>query len=96
MKLLDLELSMDGLSKRVGIHNKVGAILKQDWDALDDIVANRPEQATESFQELVKTKVDFEGKKQKHRSVYDEVSDRLTREWEHLNKLQADLEETFQ
>lgn len=95
MKLLDLELSMDGLSKRVGLFNKMTTILKQDWDELDEILANRPERASESFQELVKEKVDFEGKKQKHRSIYDEVSDRLTREWEHLNKLQADLEETF-
>lgn len=31
-RLIDLELSMDGLSKRLGIFNKIGEILSQTWD----------------------------------------------------------------
>lgn len=37
MKLLDLEISMEGLSRRSGVQNKVATILKQDWGTLEDI-----------------------------------------------------------
>lgn len=37
MKLLELELSMDGLSKRSGIFQKIEAILTQDWEPLEKI-----------------------------------------------------------
>ncbi|MFT7280279.1 MAG: DNA sulfur modification protein DndC [Pseudoalteromonas distincta] len=37
MKLLDLEISMEGLSRRSGVQNKVATILKQDWGTLDEI-----------------------------------------------------------
>lgn len=37
MKLMELEISMEGLSRRQGIFNKIGTILKQDWGSLDAI-----------------------------------------------------------
>jgi DNA sulfur modification protein DndC len=38
MKLIELELSMDGLSKRSTIFDRIGQVLGQDWGALEDII----------------------------------------------------------
>lgn len=37
MKLIELEMSMEGLSRRNGISNKIASLLKQDWGSLDNI-----------------------------------------------------------
>lgn len=37
MKLIELEISMEGLSRRQGIFEKVSTILKQDWGSLEEI-----------------------------------------------------------
>ena len=37
MKLIELEVSMEGLSRRQGIFDKLGTILKQDWGSLEEI-----------------------------------------------------------
>lgn len=37
MKLIELETSMEGLSRRRGIFDKLGTILKQDWGTLEEI-----------------------------------------------------------
>ncbi|MCD9517873.1 DNA phosphorothioation system sulfurtransferase DndC [Photobacterium phosphoreum] len=37
MKLIELEVSMEGLSRRSGISNKINSLLKQDWGSLEDI-----------------------------------------------------------
>jgi DNA sulfur modification protein DndC len=37
MKLIDLELSVTGLSRRTGILSKIETVLKQDWGTLEDI-----------------------------------------------------------
>lgn len=37
MKLIELEVSMEGLSRRQGIFEKLGTILKQDWGSLEEI-----------------------------------------------------------
>ncbi|WP_208451122.1 hypothetical protein, partial [Burkholderia gladioli] len=37
MKLIELETSMEGLSRRQGIFDKLGTILKQDWGSLAEI-----------------------------------------------------------
>ncbi|BAN34916.1 hypothetical protein SCD_n01080 [Sulfuricella denitrificans skB26] len=39
MKLIELELSMDGLSKRSAIFDRIGTILKQDWGTFEEIMA---------------------------------------------------------
>ena len=36
-KLLDLEISLEGLSRRTGVFDKIGTLLKQDWGTLDEI-----------------------------------------------------------
>jgi DNA sulfur modification protein DndC len=40
MKLIELELSMDGLNKRSAIFDRIGTILKQDWGTFEEIMAN--------------------------------------------------------
>ncbi|MCX2982877.1 DNA phosphorothioation system sulfurtransferase DndC [Halieaceae bacterium IMCC14734] len=37
MKLIELELSMDGLSRRKGLYQKMGTLLNRDWGSLEDI-----------------------------------------------------------
>lgn len=37
MKLIELEVSMEGLSRRQGIFDKIGSILRQDWGSLEAI-----------------------------------------------------------
>lgn len=37
MKLIELEVSMEGLSRRSGISNKITSILRQDWGTLEEI-----------------------------------------------------------
>ena len=38
MKLIELELSLDGLSKRSSIFDRIGQVLQQDWGKLEDIL----------------------------------------------------------
>ncbi|RQW62381.1 DNA phosphorothioation system sulfurtransferase DndC [Vibrio viridaestus] len=37
MKLIELEISMEGLSRRSGINDKVASLLKRDWGSLESI-----------------------------------------------------------
>ncbi|AXR08256.1 DNA phosphorothioation system sulfurtransferase DndC [Salinimonas sediminis] len=37
-KLIDLEVSMSGLTRRVGIFNKIGRLVQQDWDTAENII----------------------------------------------------------
>lgn len=39
MKLIELELSMDGLSRRKGLYKSMGTLLNRDWGSLEDIKA---------------------------------------------------------
>ena len=39
MKLIELELSMDGLSRRKGLYKSMGSLLNRDWGSLEDIKA---------------------------------------------------------
>lgn len=39
MKLIELEQSMDGLSRRKGLFKSMGSLLNRDWGSLDDIKA---------------------------------------------------------
>lgn len=39
MKLIELEQSMDGLSRRKGLFNSMGSLLNRDWGSLEDIKA---------------------------------------------------------
>jgi DNA sulfur modification protein DndC len=37
-KLINLEISMSGLSRRVGIFQKIGRLVQQDWESADTII----------------------------------------------------------
>ncbi|MCY1369968.1 hypothetical protein D9M69_570360 [compost metagenome] len=37
MKLIELEVSLEGISRRHGVFDKIGNILKQDWGSLESI-----------------------------------------------------------
>lgn len=41
MKLIELEVSMEGLSRRHGIFDKIDSILKKDWGSLEQIEENQ-------------------------------------------------------
>ncbi|WP_417690243.1 DNA phosphorothioation system sulfurtransferase DndC [Pseudidiomarina sp.] len=51
-KLIDLEVSMSGLTRRVGIFNKIGRLVQQDWDSAEQIISenkdNRQKQINQS------------------------------------------------
>ncbi len=66
MKLMELELSMDGLSKRSAIFDRIGQVLGQDWGALDEImekhkvVSKKQNYLDEEENELQKQYIEFE------------------------------------
>lgn len=98
MKLLDLEISLDGLSHRSGIFKKLGSILKQDWDDLESILESRNQsEGTTNYKELVKRNITFEGNQKygKHKNIFEEASDRLTREHEYYSVTLKRLEENY-
>lgn len=41
MKLIELEISLEGLSRRQGVFEKIGTILKQDWGSFEAIEQNK-------------------------------------------------------
>lgn len=96
MKLLDLELSMDGLSHRSGIFKKIESILKQDWDDLEEIVAKRERLLDQSeYKKLTRSLIQTEGSlnQGKHKNIFDEVSDRLSRESDYFAHKLKEVEE---
>ncbi|WDE13493.1 DNA phosphorothioation system sulfurtransferase DndC [Thalassomonas haliotis] len=42
-KLIDLETSMSGLTRRTGIFNKIGRLVQQDWESADVIIEQKLE-----------------------------------------------------
>jgi DNA sulfur modification protein DndC len=42
-KLIDLETSMSGLSRRTGIFNKIGKLVQQDWESPEEIIGKNLE-----------------------------------------------------
>ena len=85
MKLLELELSMDGLSRRKGLFGKIESLLKNDWGTLEDIKAAKAE-ATHSSDLKAKLKQELKGESEDlHlKSIYDEQLKALTKEYEAL------------
>lgn len=71
MKLIELEQSMDGLSRRKGLFNKIGTLLNRDWGSLEEI----------------KAKLHANQHQTDHTSLdvgYQEKLDELTKEYETL------------
>ena len=50
-KLLDLEISMDGLSKRKGMSDKIHRVLTQDWDEFEILVTREQIDRDGGYQE---------------------------------------------
>lgn len=72
MKLLELELSMEGLGRRKGLFGKIDNLLKQDWGSLEEILSNK---------ENMNLKTDL---KDKLKTTYDQRLKELTSEYENL------------
>ena len=62
-KLIDLEVSMSGLSRRVGIFQKIGRLVQQDWEEAQTIIKankeSRQNQMSQS-QEIKRFEADLE------------------------------------
>ena len=52
-KLLDLEVSMDGLAKRRGMTDRIHSILSEDWEPLETILANGERVRDGGYQEEI-------------------------------------------
>ncbi|ABC33658.1 3'-phosphoadenosine 5'-phosphosulfate sulfotransferase (PAPS reductase)/FAD synthetase and related enzyme [Hahella chejuensis KCTC 2396] len=86
MKLLELELSMDGLSRRKGLFNKIENLLKNDWGSKEDIQAAKAAAThTSDFKNKLKTELNTESSDLHLKSVYDEQLKALTKEYEALS-----------
>jgi len=85
MKLLELELSMDGLSRRQGLFSKIESLLKNDWGTLEQIQAAHAE-ATHSSEFKEKLRDDLKGSVTDLylKSIYDEQLKSLAVEYEAL------------
>lgn len=92
MKLLDLELSMDGLSRRAGIFEQMGSILRQDWDDLETILDKHAPQHTQQYRRLAE-QLPAAKDRVKATSIYGEVSGKLVAELDHYSSLLRELEE---
>ncbi|HFQ4908948.1 TPA: DNA phosphorothioation system sulfurtransferase DndC [Vibrio vulnificus] len=58
MKLIDLEVSMEGLSRRSGISNKIASLLKQDWGSLEEIKQKHASQQSKAAFDLHQQEID--------------------------------------
>lgn len=85
MKLLELELSMDGLSRRHGLFKKIESLLKNDWGSLADIKAAKAEATHHSeFKEVLRDELKADSTDLHLKSLYDEQLKALTKEYEAL------------
>ncbi|CAE6905950.1 PFAM Phosphoadenosine phosphosulfate reductase [Vibrio sp. B1FLJ16] len=64
-KLLDLEVSLEGLSRRTGVFDKIGSLLKQDWGSLEEIKEKHAE---------LQSKADFDIHKDQIKRYEDEIA----------------------
>ncbi|MGR5520879.1 DNA phosphorothioation system sulfurtransferase DndC [Vibrio sp. PNB22_4_2] len=58
MKLIELEVSMEGLSRRSGISNKIASLLKQDWGSLEAIKLKHASQQSRAAFDLHQQEID--------------------------------------
>ena len=71
-KLLDLEISLEGLSRRTGVFDKIGSLLKRDWGSLEDIKEKHAQ---------LQSKADLDVHKDQIKKYEDEISqlDRISK-----------------
>lgn len=58
MKLIELEISLEGLSRRQGVFDKIGSILKQDWGSLEAIEQKQAQLQKRNERDLYQEEVD--------------------------------------
>lgn len=85
MKLIELEVSMDGLSRRVGITNKVASILKQDWGTLEEIKAKHSALQSKAEYDVYLDKVS------EYNATINKISDLTTAELSNFTKIETEL-----
>ncbi|MEZ8740092.1 DNA phosphorothioation system sulfurtransferase DndC [Photobacterium swingsii] len=56
-KLLDLEVSLEGLSRRTGVFEKIGSLLKRDWGSLEEIKEKHAELQSKSDFDIHKDQI---------------------------------------
>ncbi len=64
-KLLDLEVSLEGLSRRTGVFDKIGSLLKRDWGSLEEIKEKHA---------ALQSKSDFDLHKEQIKRYEDEIA----------------------
>ncbi|MCD9537337.1 DNA phosphorothioation system sulfurtransferase DndC [Photobacterium carnosum] len=71
-KLLDLEISLEGLSRRTGVFDKIGSLLKRDWGSLENIKEKHAQ---------LQSKADLDVHKDQIKKYEDEISqlDRISK-----------------
>ncbi|MDO6610515.1 DNA phosphorothioation system sulfurtransferase DndC [Shewanella sp. 1_MG-2023] len=57
-KLLDLELSLEGLSRRTGVFDKIATLLRQDWGTLEEIKQRHAQLQSKSDFDIHKDQID--------------------------------------
>ncbi len=90
MKLIELEVSLDGLSRRTGITDKVAKLLKQDWGTLEEIKAKHSALQSKAEYDVYLHKVS------EYNATINKISDLTNRELSNFTKLSAELSELEQ
>jgi DNA sulfur modification protein DndC len=95
VKLLQLEQSLDGLSKRHGVFKRIDSLLNQDWGDLDTLHSKKQDAsmalegmqaAKERMQDIFQENTGYQGKTRNAKSVYDELLAGLEIQYEELSK----------
>ncbi|TFH85695.1 DNA phosphorothioation system sulfurtransferase DndC [Billgrantia azerbaijanica] len=95
VKLLQLEQSLDGLSKRHGVFKRIDSLLNQDWGDLDTLHTKKQDasmalegmQAAKGrMQDIFQENTGYQGKTRNAKSVYDELLAGLEIQYEELSK----------
>lgn len=82
IKLLQLEQSLDGLSKRHGVFKRIDALLNQDWGNLVSLHSKKQDasmalesmhDAKSKMQDMFQENTSYQGKARNAKSVYDEL-----------------------
>nr|CDQ34593.1 putative sulfurtransferase DndC [Virgibacillus halodenitrificans] len=95
VKLLQLEQSLDGLSKRHGVFKRIDSLLNQDWGDLDALHAKKHRaampldnmgSAKEQMADMFQENGVYQEKVRNAKSVYDELLAGLEMQYEALNQ----------
>lgn len=95
IKLLQLEQSLDGLSKRHGVFKRIDTLLNQDWGDLDSLRSKKQDasmtlpamhDAKSVMQDMFQDNTTYQGKTRNAKSVYDELLSGLELQYAELDQ----------